>query len=69
MGEGEEQKETENGQHITRCDDVTTLKTHCSPILELLAIRVRPFNPPGGLNSVLLIAVYIPSQVDITSPR
>lgn len=44
--------------------DVRILKTHCSPLLELLAIRVRPLYLPREFSSNLLIVVYIPPQAD-----
>lgn len=38
------------------------LTTHCSPVLELLTIKVRPYYLPGEFSSVLT-AVYIPHRL------
>ena len=46
--------------------DVTVLSTHCSPEIELLSIKVRPFYLPREFNSIILTVVYIPPHVDKT---
>jgi len=38
----------------------------CSPDLELLSIKVRPFYRPWELSSVIITAVHIPPQADTT---
>lgn len=42
--------------------DICVLKTHCLPLLELLAIRIRPFFLPRELISVHLTVVHIPCK-------
>ena len=46
--------------------DVAALSAHCSPDLELLSIKVRPFYLPREFSSVIVTAVYIPPQADKT---
>lgn len=46
--------------------DVTVLSTRCSPEIELLSIKVRPFYLPREFNSIILTVVYIPPHVDKT---
>ena len=41
--------------------DTVVHSTCCSPDLELLTIKVRPFNLPREFSSVIIAAVYIPS--------
>lgn len=41
------------------CMDVHVLSQHCSPSLELLAIKRCPFYPPREISTILMEAVYI----------
>lgn len=49
--------------------DVAVLAKHCSPDLELLTIKVRPFYLPREFSSAIITAVYIPPQADKTHAR
>lgn len=42
--------------------DAFILNTHCTPALELLTIKVKPFYLPREFSSVILTVVYIPPQ-------
>lgn len=44
------------------CTDVEVISRACSPALEHLTIKCRPFYSPREFQSVLLTAVYIPPQ-------
>ncbi|XP_076734249.1 uncharacterized protein lrrc38a isoform X1 [Maylandia zebra] len=48
------------------CDSrsISTLSSGCSPHLEFLSIKCRPFYLPRELTSVIATAVYIPPQAD-----
>lgn len=37
---------------------------HCSPDLEYLVVKYRPFYIPREFSAVLIIAVYIPPQAN-----
>ncbi|KAK1784356.1 hypothetical protein P4O66_019086, partial [Electrophorus voltai] len=45
--------------------NVVTLTRSCSPNLELLALKLRPFYLPREFTSVIINTVYIPPQVHI----
>ncbi|KAI4883529.1 hypothetical protein NFI96_023534 [Prochilodus magdalenae] len=38
--------------------DVAVLASHCSPDIELITVKVRPYFPPGDFSSVILTTVY-----------
>ena len=38
--------------------------SHCSPVLESLTVKIRPFYLPREFPSVTLSVVYIPPQAD-----
>ncbi|KAJ8367455.1 hypothetical protein AAFF_G00317520, partial [Aldrovandia affinis] len=46
--------------------DIAVITKHCSPALELLAVKVRPFYLPREFSSAIITAVYIPPQADKT---
>lgn len=48
------------------CDsrNVTILSRHCSPDLEFITVKCRPFYLPREFTSVIVTAVYIPPQAD-----
>lgn len=46
------------------CSDVEILTSSCSPDLEHLMIKCRPFYLPREFSSVIITAVYIPPQAD-----
>ncbi|XP_041841970.1 uncharacterized protein LOC121640325 [Melanotaenia boesemani] len=48
------------------CDskNIVTLKQSCSPNLELLTLKCRPYYLPREFTSVIISAVYIPPQAD-----
>ncbi|KAK1806971.1 hypothetical protein P4O66_005464, partial [Electrophorus voltai] len=45
--------------------NVVTLARSCSPNLELLALKLRPFYLPGEFTSVIINTVYIPPQANM----
>ena len=44
--------------------DIAVLASHCSPVLELLTVKIRPFYLPREFTAVIVTVVYIPPQVD-----
>ena len=46
------------------CNNIQELKSFCSPDLEFLTSKCRPYYLPRELSSVIITAVYIPPQVD-----
>ncbi len=42
------------------CRDAVVVCKHCSPLVELMIIKCRPFYLPREYTAILLIAVYIP---------
>src|SRR4029434_5102614 len=46
--------------------DVAALSAHCSPDLELLSLKVRPFYLLREFSFVIITPVYIPPQADKT---
>ncbi|XP_072362773.1 uncharacterized protein [Scyliorhinus torazame] len=44
------------------CLDVATLATYCSPDLEYLTVKCRPYYLPREFTSAIITAVYIPPQ-------
>lgn len=46
------------------CTDAEVISHSCSPVLEHLSIKCRPFYAPREFPSVLLTAVYIPPQAN-----
>ena len=44
--------------------DIAVLASHCSPVLELLTVKIRPFYLPREFTAVVMSVVYIPPQVD-----
>ena len=46
------------------CSDADVLSTSCSPELETLTVRCRPFYSPREFSSVILVGVYIPRQAN-----
>ena len=51
------------------CDsrNITVLQRFCSPEVEFLAIKARPHFLPREITSVVLVAVYIPPEVNTTT--
>ena len=45
-------------------NDTNILSTYCSPEIETLIIKCRPYYLPREFTSVVLIGVYIPSQAN-----
>ncbi|KAI4884175.1 hypothetical protein NFI96_007457 [Prochilodus magdalenae] len=50
--------------HNNWCTAADTIEQHCSPDLEFLTLRCRPFFLPREFSAVLLTAVYIPPQAN-----
>ncbi|KAI3352143.1 hypothetical protein L3Q82_020948 [Scortum barcoo] len=48
--------------NIKWCSDVEIISTGCSPDLEHLMIRCRPYYLPREFTSVVMTAVYVPPQ-------
>ncbi|KAI3364730.1 hypothetical protein L3Q82_000886 [Scortum barcoo] len=46
------------------CSDVEIISTGCSPDLEHLMIRCRPYYLPREFTSVVMTAVYVPPHAD-----
>ena len=44
--------------------DIAVLASHCSPVLELLTVKIRPFYLPREFTAVIVSVVYIPPQAD-----
>lgn len=42
------------------CTNTAIIDRHCSPDLELLAVKCRPFYLPRELSAVVVMAAYIP---------
>ncbi|KAK1784498.1 hypothetical protein P4O66_000360 [Electrophorus voltai] len=53
--------------HNSWCNNanVVTLACSCSPNLELLALKLRPFYLPREFTSVIINTVYIPPQANM----
>ncbi len=49
------------------CTDVTVLKKMCCSDIETLFINCKPFYSPQEFCSFILVSVYIPSQVHVSS--
>jgi hypothetical protein len=49
------------------CNSIQELKSFCSPDLEFLTIKCRPYYLPRKLSSVIVTAVYIPPQAYTTT--
>jgi hypothetical protein len=49
------------------CNDIQELKSFCSPDLEFLTIKCRPYYLPRELSSDIVTALYIPPQADTTT--
>ncbi|KAI4889320.1 hypothetical protein NFI96_006060 [Prochilodus magdalenae] len=50
--------------HNNWCTAADTIEQHCSPDLEFLTLRCRPFFLPREFSAVLLTAVYVPPQAN-----
>ncbi len=50
--------------HNLWCTAANTIKTFCSPDLEYLAVKCRPFKLVRELSSVTIIAAYIPPRAN-----
>ena len=46
------------------CKDVSVVSSHCSPDLECLTIRCRPFYSPREISTLTMFGVYIPPSAD-----
>ncbi|KAK0154381.1 hypothetical protein N1851_003535 [Merluccius polli] len=50
--------------HNSWCMDTNIIKTHCSPDLEYLAVKCRPFKLVREFCAIIIVAVYIPPRAD-----
>ena len=46
------------------CGDIQTVKKHCSPDVEFLLLKCRPYYLPREFTAVFLVAVYIPPRAN-----
>lgn len=46
------------------CNNSTILHRHCSPDLEFISLKCRPYYPPREFASIILIGVYVPPQAN-----
>nr|XP_049595883.1 uncharacterized protein LOC125980593 [Syngnathus scovelli] len=53
--------------HENWCNNATIVGSHCCPDLEYMAVRCRPFFLPRELAVVIVIAVYIPPDADVST--
>ncbi|CAG5958704.1 unnamed protein product [Menidia menidia] len=51
--------------HDGWCNNSTVLDRHCSPDLEFMSMRCRPFFLPRELAAVVITAVYIPPHANV----
>ena len=51
------------------CNDLSILSTTCSPELETLIIKCKPFYLPREFTSVVIVGVYIPPQANATADQ
>ena len=49
------------------CGDVRTVHKHCSPDVEFLLLRCRPYYLPREFTAVFLAAIYIPPRANSTA--
>ena len=49
------------------CNNSTILDKHCSPDLEFISVRCRPFFLPRELAAVVVTAVYIPPHANVNT--
>ena len=49
------------------CNDSSILSTSCSPELETLIIKCKPFYLPREFTSIVMVGVYIPPQANATA--
>ncbi|XP_060703504.1 uncharacterized protein LOC132830055 [Hemiscyllium ocellatum] len=49
------------------CSDVATLASYCSPDLEYLTVKCRPYYLPREFTCAILTAVYIPPHAEVQS--
>ncbi|KAK0135194.1 RNA-directed DNA polymerase from mobile element jockey [Merluccius polli] len=50
--------------HNSWCTDISIMGTHCSPDLEYLAVKCRPFKLVREFCAVIITAVYIPPRAN-----
>lgn len=53
--------------HTTWCNNGTIVDKHCSPDLEYMSVRCRPFFLPRELTVVFISAVYIPPSANVNT--
>ncbi|KAI2659609.1 putative RNA-directed DNA polymerase from transposon BS [Labeo rohita] len=51
--------------HDNWCNNGTIIEKHCSPDLEYMSVRCRPFFLPRELTVVIVTAVYIPPDANV----
>lgn len=51
--------------HENWCNNGTIIANHCSPDLEYMSVRCRPFFLPRELTVVIVTAVYIPPDANV----
>lgn len=53
--------------HHNWCNNGTVIDKHCSPDLEDMSVRCRPFFLPRELTVVIITAVYIPPHANVNT--
>ena len=53
--------------HENWCNNGTIIDKHCSPDLEYMSVRCRPFFLPRELTVVIVKAVYIPPDTNVNT--
>lgn len=53
--------------HENWCNNGTMIDKHCSPDLEYMSVRCRPFFLPRELTVVIITAVYIPPDANVNT--
>lgn len=53
--------------HERQCNNSTVLGTHCFPDLEYMSVRCRPFFLPRELSVVIITAVHIPPDANVST--
>lgn len=53
--------------HEGWCNNSSILDRHCSPDLEFISVRCRPFYLPRELTVVVIIAAYIPPDANVNT--
>lgn len=53
--------------HMNLCNNETVIDKHCSPDLEYMSVRCRPFFLQRELTVAIITAVYIPPDANVNT--